>query len=473
MKLLDPNMIPDPPKEKKKIGRKILAVLLVVWFIKYLITSNLFEREPPQIEIDEVKYWNLSKPIKLKISDNYAIKSFRVAIDNGDGNLITYRDGHFQEPKVKSVDINISLPRNSKFRNNYTVIRVEATDFSNWNFFSGNKVTYEETVIVDTVKPTISVVNSSYGIRRGGAATVIFKVDDGANSNLADVYIETTTGKKFIPQPFLEGGGKYYISLVAWDLRDVTFNGKIVAKDRAGNVATTGLNLYLKEKRYKLSNISLKESFLNGKIATLASTHEKSEYTDDVVEYFKIVNEDIRAENEKLITEKTTQIDRNEVITDFNLNPFKPLKGAISVASFGDHRKYFYHDEFVSEANHMGLDLASVRRAPIIASNKGKVVFADDNGVYGISPIIDHGLGLFTLYGHCSSIRVHEGDLIDVGHIIGNTGKTGLALGDHLHFGVYVQGVPVRPEEWMDKVWIKNNVTDVITNAKKIIEKTE
>ena len=302
MKLLDPNMIPDPPKEKKKIGRKILAVLLVVWFIKYLVTSNLFEREPPQIEIDEVKYWNLSKPIKLRISDNYAIRSFRVAIDNGDGNLITYRDGHFQEPKVKSIDINISLPRNSKFRNNYTVIRVEATDFSNWHFFSGNQATYEETVIVDTVKPTISVVNSSYGIRRGGAATVIFKVDDGANSNLADVYIETTTGKKFIPQPFLERGGKYYISLVAWDLRDVTFNGKIVAKDRAGNMATTGLNLYLKEKRYKLSNISLKESFLNGKIATLASTHEKSEYTDDVVEYFKIVNEDIRAENEKLIT---------------------------------------------------------------------------------------------------------------------------------------------------------------------------
>ena len=160
-------------------------------------------------------------------------------------------------------------------------------------------------------------------------------------------------------------------------------------------------------------------------------------------------------------------------MSEFNIYPFRPLKGATSVASFGDHRKYFYHDEFVSEANHMGLDLASVRMAPIIASNKGKVVFADDNGVYGNSPIIDHGLGLFSLYGHCSSMRVHEGDFIDRGHVVGNTGKTGLALGDHLHFGVYVQGVPVRPEEWMDKVWIKNNVTDIIKNAKKIIEKVE
>lgn len=468
---ITPDMIPEPPKEKKKIGRKILALLLLVWLIHYLVTSNVFETEAPQIEIDKVGYWNLAEPIKLSIKDNYAIKSFKVIIDNGDGEIINYKDGEFSEATVKNIDINISLPRNSKFKNNYTVIKVEANDFSNWNFFTGNHSSHEETVVVDTSRPNISLINSSYGIRRGGAATVIFKVDDGSNTNLADVYIETTTGKRFTPQPFLQKGGKYYISLVAWDLRDVTFNGRIVAKDKAGNESSTDINLYLKEKRYKVSNLSLKDSFLNGKITTLASTHEKSSYTESPIDYFKIVNEDIRAENEALIKEKTSQIDTTDVVSEFNIIPFKPLKGATSVASFGDHRKYFYNDELISEANHMGLDLASVRMAPITSSNKAKIVFADDNGVYGNSPILSHGLGLFTIYGHCSSLRVHEGDMIDEGHIIGNTGKTGLALGDHLHFGVYVQGVPVRPEEWMDRDWMKNNITDVIASAKKIIER--
>ena len=108
--------------------------------------------------------------------------------------------------------------------------------------------------------------------------------------------------------------------------------------------------------------------------------------------------------------------------------------------------------------------------APIKSRNYGKVVFADYNGLYGNNLIISHGLGLYTLYGHCSSFNVGVGDEVHPGEKIANTGKTGYAMGDHLHFGVLVQGIEVRPQEWMDKHWIKLNISDIIKSAKKIID---
>ena len=148
-----------------------------------------------------------------------------------------------------------------------------------------------------------------------------------------------------------------------------------------------------------------------------------------------------------------------------------PLKNAQVVAHFGDHRKYYYDGEYISESYHLGLDLASNSMAAIKPKNAGKVVFADYNGLYGNMPMISHGLGLYTIYGHCSSLKVNAGDEITRNEVIANTGKSGYAMGDHLHFGVLVQGIEVRPQEWMDKQWMKLNITDVIKSAKKIINR--
>jgi murein DD-endopeptidase MepM/ murein hydrolase activator NlpD len=87
------------------------------------------------------------------------------------------------------------------------------------------------------------------------------------------------------------------------------------------------------------------------------------------------------------------------------------------------------------------------------------VAFTGDLGLYGNAVILDHGLGLFTLYGHLSSIDVKPGDSISARQIIGKTGETGFAGGDHLHFGVYLDGVPVLPVEWWDAKWINDNIT--------------
>jgi murein DD-endopeptidase MepM/ murein hydrolase activator NlpD len=81
-----------------------------------------------------------------------------------------------------------------------------------------------------------------------------------------------------------------------------------------------------------------------------------------------------------------------------------------------------------------------------------------DLGIYGNTVIIDHGLGLFTLYSHLSSIDVKVGDPIKQHQPLGKTGETGLAVGDHLHFGVYLNGLAVLPVEWWDQKWINDNI---------------
>jgi murein DD-endopeptidase MepM/ murein hydrolase activator NlpD len=112
------------------------------------------------------------------------------------------------------------------------------------------------------------------------------------------------------------------------------------------------------------------------------------------------------------------------------------------------------------------VDFASVKEATIYAPNNGVVIFNGANGIYGNMLILYHGLGLFTLYAHCSSFLVKEGDLVNKNQPIAKTGMSGLAFGDHLHYGVLIQGVDVRPLEWLDANWIKLNITKVIDEAK-------
>ena len=83
--------------------------------------------------------------------------------------------------------------------------------------------------------------------------------------------------------------------------------------------------------------------------------------------------------------------------------------------------------------------------------------------------VVYHNLGLFTIYGHCSSFVAKEGQVVNKGDLIAKTGMTGLALGDHLHYGMIVQGVDVRPAEWLDKKWIDLNIQKVIETATKTI----
>jgi murein DD-endopeptidase MepM/ murein hydrolase activator NlpD len=137
------------------------------------------------------------------------------------------------------------------------------------------------------------------------------------------------------------------------------------------------------------------------------------------------------------------------------------------MAGFGDRRLYYYKGKKVDKQVHMGVDLASLANSEVPAANNGRVIFADHLGIYGIAVVLDHGQGLSSVYSHLSKMSVDPGQEVMKGDIIGITGQTGLAGGDHLHFGVMVSGVFVNAIEWWDSHWIQDNISRKLDLLKK------
>jgi murein DD-endopeptidase MepM/ murein hydrolase activator NlpD len=105
------------------------------------------------------------------------------------------------------------------------------------------------------------------------------------------------------------------------------------------------------------------------------------------------------------------------------------------------------------------------KHIPVVAANDGKVIYAGDLGIYGNCVVLDHGYGLQSIYAHLSQIGVTSGDLVKKHQPIGNSGATGLAGGDHLHYSMQVDGVQVNPIEWWDGKWIRDRILSKLPSA--------
>jgi murein DD-endopeptidase MepM/ murein hydrolase activator NlpD len=124
-----------------------------------------------------------------------------------------------------------------------------------------------------------------------------------------------------------------------------------------------------------------------------------------------------------------------------------------------DEQKFLYNGQEVDRQLHFGYDFADNYHSKVRAANRGRVIFASDLGVYGGCIVIDHGLGLQSVYGQLSSIRVRLNQVVNRGDLIGRTGRTGLAIGrDHLHFALQLDGVPINGTEWWDSNWTKTHI---------------
>ncbi|EPO3698464.1 M23 family metallopeptidase [Campylobacter upsaliensis] len=450
---------------RKKTRNLLWLLIIILLFLGsfFILNLSIFEKNAPQILVEDTLYTNLKSPLLVKVKDEEnAVKSIKIVLkkdDNDPGVILA--DGKIKQDKEVSLQIN--LPKQAyKDKTNSYFLEIWAKDTSFWNF-NGNEAYKKVVVMIDNEAPKLNIISNSYNIEQGGAASVVFKAED---ANLKELFIETNKGRIFKVTPYLKKD--YYAALIAWDAKDEEFRAYVIAKDAAGNIAKERIRYYLLNRKYRVSNIKLSDKFLDGKIEDLASMYAPKNNTFTRFEKFKFVNETLRLSNEELI-HKITSIVPEESFGEFGVNLFLPLKNAAKVADFADHRYYSYNGQFVSDSYHMGLDLASTSEAPIISNNAGKVVFAGENGIYGLNLILYHGFGIYTLYGHCSSSSVSLDENVAKGSIIAKTGVSGLALGDHLHFGVLVQGVETRPEQWQDRKWLENNIYKVFNDAKKVI----
>jgi len=439
--------------------KKLWAVLiLIIGAIGFIYFSPMFERIPPKIEIDSNGFTNLKEPVKIKISDNSGIKYYSIVmVANNNAKELMKEKGNFGKNTV----INLKLPKIS-----YKKIKliVTAVDTSKWHFFAGNESRKEITLQVDTVSPDAQVINNSYAIGNGGSAAVVVKVDD---EHLKDAYIMVNNKYKFKLTPFYKNG--YYAALIAWPITEKTFDANLIATDFAGNKSQAHIRLYWKKYREPLKKIHITDSYIKNKAKPIL---EKMgiEVPKSPIEIFKKENEFVRKLNNEEISKLTSKIFEDK-INSFSIARFNPLPHSAKEAGFGEKRHYFYKNQDISFAIHKGVDLAKVKWAKIFANNYGKVTSEKWIGIYGNTLIIYHKLGLYTLYAHTSEYKVKVGDIVRRGEVIARTGSTGGVLGDHLHFGVYIQGIAVNPLEWMDPYWIKVNIMNIINSSKRLIGK--
>lgn len=448
----------------------IVILIALIGAGAFVYTSKSFERNAPTIEAGKSIFWNRKDPLKIKLSDESPLDSYEVKVTDGENEIVVANEMildtineklvEIKYPK-KAVDGVMLDPKAKKLQ-----ITFSATDKSNWNFFQGNTIVRKINVHVDYKRPDVNILSNSYSITKGGSALVVFQVKD--DSALKSFFVEAG-GKLFKAQPYKKEG--YYATLLAWPFNVDKFSANITAEDMAGNKRVANIPLYLLNKKYRTSWIQAKDKFIDGKISDLIDTEPKFSTIDNRLEKLKAINETMRLENEVVINDLAKNVS-DEMIDAWKIKRFYPLRNGAKVASFGDERHYYYKDKAheISQSYHVGLDMASTKMANIVSSNAGTVVYDEYNGIYGNMPMIDHGLGLFTLYGHCSNVLVQKGQEIKAGTIIAQTGKSGLALGDHLHFGILVQGNEVRPEEWMDSKWIRDKIEKVFKEADKIID---
>ena len=311
---------------------------------------------------------------------------------------------------------------------------------------------------IDTIPPSVSAISRMHNINTGGSGVVVYQASS-----------DTQVSGLFVDDHFFPGSPSekdpqkgYHVCYFALP-HDSSADSKVFlwAKDEAGNVSRTTFYYHIIQKRFRKDKMNISDGFLERVLPYFSFYPMESERTP-IEKYLKI-NNDLRKENNLTFQElakKTAAVQLWE-------GPFLRLQNAATMARFADHRQYYYKGEKVDEQTHLGIDLASLANSPVPASNNGRVIFAGRVGIYGSTVLLDHGQGVVTVYAHLSRIDVVGDQEVKKGDIIGLTGQTGLAGGDHLHFSVMVHGVFVNPIEWWDSHWIRDNVSNKLAQLQK------
>jgi hypothetical protein len=383
------------------------------------------------------------RPLALTASDSGGLKDLLVTARQGEKSVELYRQTFADGVKTSSQEL---LLDGKEFKDGPVVLHVQATDRSVYHFGRGNTTEQTFTVAYDARPPVISPVSTVHNLNRGGAGVIIYTVSEEVQKSGVQV------GERFFPGHRQASGAYIAFFAFPWDLTVAQFSPRLLAVDLAGNERQTGFMHHVNHREHPKDRIEITDSFLSGKMPEFEPFFPG---IDSPLELFLKVNRELRVENRR----KLVEIGQQTAATKQWDGIFERLPNAAPRGRFADHRTYHYDGKLIDEQVHLGIDLASLAQSPVPAANHGKVVHAEDLGIYGLTVIIDHGLGLQTLYGHLSAIQVQVGDEIKKGQILGRTGATGMAGGDHLHFDVLLAGLPINPLEWWDESWINNNVT--------------
>ncbi len=333
-------------------------------------------------------------------------------------------------------------------REGSAVVRVIAGRAGTW-FRSPGPAVRELNLAVRLTPPTLHLVSTQTYVAQGGCELVVYRVGE---SSIRD---GVRSGAWWFPGYPVPGGGKqdrFAIFAIPYDTDRP--DARLVATDGAGNQAEVQFIDRFFPKPFKTDAIELTQSFIGKVVPEIMFNVPDLTDRGSLLENFLQINRDLRKQNAEELKQMAVRSQARFLWS----RPFLMMPNAKVMSAFADRRTYTYEGIEVDRQDHLGFDLAVTRRAAVPAANDGTVICARYFGIYGNTVVLDHGYGLMSLYGHLSSLGVEEGQSLKRGEIIGTTGETGLAGGDHLHYITLLQGLPVNPIEWWDGHWIADRI---------------
>lgn len=437
----------------------IFLLLLVAGGYGYI---TYFEGEQPGITGKDLPaYIGKDTPITFVVSDaKSGIRDITVFIRQGEKEkqILSKQYPAGKETGTagvakETITVNIT-PKKLGLKEGKADISVQVHDYSYRGMLKGNLSVLSHSVTIDTKAPRVGIIHSERYIKPGGAGIVIYSVDDSVKHGVM------LNGYYHPGFPLTDESEKKYISYIAlhYATESIT-EAAVVAEDAAGNRTVKPFSPVLTKANQKKDRINIPDSFLARKIPEFAERYP--EMQGDTIEQYLYTNRKVRKLN-------------NDQIHDLCMNPnekqlwsgrFLRMSGS-GRAGFADHRTYYYKGKEIDRQVHLGMDIASTRHANIKAAGNGIVVHADYLGIYGNMVMLDHGQGVFSLYSHLSQIDVSVGDSLNQGDVLGKSGTSGMAGGDHLHFSMLVNGIFVTPKEWWDQHWITVTIEEPIADAK-------
>jgi murein DD-endopeptidase MepM/ murein hydrolase activator NlpD len=423
---------------KKVLFLLILVIAAVYGYIR--LTSS----QKPTVEVTPaVTGLGQSAPLTVHIHHPKGVKSATAAVSQNGATYTVWQLPQATSDADGTWTFNVGTKTTPQLKDGKAELAIDAKA----NGMFGKSARWQREVTVVSQPPMVTADSDQHYLYRGMA--------DLATMNISGNWTEAgirVGDQKFRAWP-MPGGkpGQFSLYAFAWNMPKGT-QPMAYASNGVGNDVTSPLVVQFPKKeqpRYTRHEMQLDDKFIQKVVNELDPNG-----SGDMVQRFVKINNDMRKANNQTLSDLRVKTADRFLWSQ----PFLRQPGAKNEAMFADHRIYIYKGQKIDEQTHLGYDLAVTQHVGVQASNDGTVVYAAPLGIYGNCIVVDHGYGLQTIYGHLSQIQVKEGDAVMRGQVMGLSGMTGMAGGDHIHFTMQLDGVQIDPKSWWDAHWIKDHI---------------
>ncbi|HZL94149.1 MAG TPA: M23 family metallopeptidase [Vicinamibacterales bacterium] len=449
---------------------KILVLLVLLGAGAAALWVNAGTAEGPRIEITSPAVIGQTGEVTVGVTTpGGALTSLVVNLIQGDMTtpVFSLTPGSTAELSITGDNVSVTRPTGKRIvpelkagTAQITVSAVRPVLFG----FRQAASTASRDVEVRLTPPQIAVLSQFHYVNHGGSEVVVYRVTPADAESGVRVGNYEYRGFPASGAGIAAADPALHVAFFAllWD-QDINTPIQVFARDAVGNEGSGGFDFRVFPKQFRASTIDLDDRFLSRVVPPILqnSTELTVDDPSNLLAAYLAINRDLRRMNNETIS----TLAKDTAPEILWRGAFKQLSNTAVEAGFADQRTYVYQGQDVDHQVHLGFDLASTAAAPVLAANRGRVVHAGWLGIYGNCVVVDHGMGLQSLYAHLSSITVTTGQMVELEAELGRSGATGLAGGDHLHFTMLLGGNAITPIDWWSAQWVRDRVLRKLVDA--------